>query len=113
MSISYWQAEVHSNARNKGFWEAGACRGDIPEKIALMHSELSEALEEYRKGCSPVTIYFNTDKPGKPEGIPIELADAVIRIMDFCGAYGINLEGAIQMKHAYNTTRPHKHGKVC
>lgn len=86
----------------------------IPEKIALMHSELSEALEEYRNGRAPDEIYFNADKPDKPEGIPVELADCVIRIFNFCGEMGISLGHAVKIKMAYNETRPFKHGgKKC
>ena len=48
---------------------------------------------------------------GKPEGIPIELADAIIRICDTCGQYGIDLDRAIRLKMEYNKTRPYKHGK--
>lgn len=46
----------------------------------------------------------------KPEGIAIELADAVIRILDYCGHVGIDIEKAIEIKHEYNKTRPYKHG---
>jgi NTP pyrophosphatase (non-canonical NTP hydrolase) len=48
---------------------------------------------------------------GKPEGIPIELADVIIRICDTCGQYGIDLDRAIRLKMEYNKTRPYKHGK--
>lgn len=94
---------VHHNAVNKGFWEGQ--RNDA-EQIALMHSELSECLEAMR------------DDPNAPsEKIPAfskveeELADAVIRIMDYCGGRDLDLLGAILAKMEYNEGRPHKHGK--
>ena len=75
--------------------------------IALCHCELSEAVEEYRKGHEENEIYYYCQSP---EGVPIELADVVIRIMDMCGLYGIDLEEAIKTKMEYNKTRPHRHG---
>jgi len=97
--------EVYENSVKKGFWE-----GDRPfsETIALCHSELSEALEEARKGKKPTEIYFEN---GKPEGISVELADCVIRIWDYCGREGIDIEGVVKLKHNYNLSRPYKHGK--
>ena len=47
----------------------------------------------------------------KPEGVAVELADAVIRIADLCGHLGIDLEEVIEIKMAYNEGRPYKHGK--
>lgn len=53
-------------------------------------------------------------KRGKPEGIPIELADAIIRILDYCGYAGIDIDAAISQKHEYNKSRPYRHGgKKC
>lgn len=101
------QLDVGGWAHRKG-WDFDAKA--TPEKIALMHSELSEALEEYRAGHAPKHIYYSDT--GKPEGIPIELADTVIRIMHYCDNFKINLEEAIEIKMAYNETRPFRHGKV-
>lgn len=97
----------YENAVEKGWHEQERSVGDL---IALMHSELSEALEEYRNGHDTTEVYYNADKPRKPEGIPIELADCVIRIFDFCGKYGIDLEEALNEKIIYNKSRPHRHG---
>lgn len=105
---------AHLTARHKGFWpigesgEVGAF--NVSEKLMLIVSELAEAQEELRKGLSVTDDYQS--ESGKPEGFGVELADAVIRIADLCGALGIDLEGAILRKMGYNATRPHKHGKA-
>lgn len=97
--------EIHQNAIEHGWWEEERSFGDI---IALCHSELSEALEEHRNGHLPTEIYYSNTE--KPEGIPIELADCIIRILDYCGKEGIDIEEAIRIKHEYNKTRPYRHG---
>lgn len=116
--------EAHENAKEKGWWDK------VPEvgtSFMLMSTELGEAMEEHRKGMSPTAIYRETDLGNrhpypplsspdptallrKPEGIPIELADVVIRIADFCGYHKIDLAYAIKLKMKYNKTRSHKHG---
>lgn len=124
MTIHELVQEAHANAARHGFWD------DPPEvgtSIALIHSELSEALEEFRTGNRVVAdeptpgryysgvngrvSYSKTALCPKPEGYEIELADAVIRIADLCGYIGIDLEDAIREKMIYNATRPYKHGK--
>ena len=112
--LPYMQTEVHALAKEKGWWPEdvvelgdGALASLIAEKIALIHSELSEALEEARKGRH--TLYY-PDASGKPEGMNIELADAVIRIMDLCEFLGIDLLSEIRVKHAYNAGRSYRHG---
>jgi NTP pyrophosphatase (non-canonical NTP hydrolase) len=102
-SFVFMQDEVHSNAKDKGWWD-GEKRND-GEAIALMHSELSEALEALRTG-NPLDA-----KCPEFSNLTIELADCVIRIMDYCGANNLPLADAIVAKHNFNKTRPHKHGK--
>jgi NTP pyrophosphatase (non-canonical NTP hydrolase) len=109
-SINQLVQEAHTNAINKGWWEEDRSFGEL---IALMHSELSEALEDYRNGYAPSQMYYEPTHHGtefKPCGIPSELADVVIRIFDACGRYNINLQEAIEEKMAYNATRPIRHG---
>ncbi len=107
MNIAEMVNDVHEIAVQHGWWEEERSFG---EHIALCHSELSEALEEYRNGHSPNETYFNDGKPNKPEGIPTELADVIIRIFDICGRYSIDIQKAIEDKHEYNKSRPYKHG---
>lgn len=106
MQINEIVKEVGQNAREHGWWDGE--ERTFGELIALCHSELSEALQEYRDGRKPTDTYYLSY--GKPEGIPSELADTVIRIMDMCDHYGIDLEAAIMEKHEFNKTRPYKHG---
>ena len=104
ISLRELQRIAHENAVQKGWHETRRSDGEM---ICLMHSELSEALEELRNGKAPSEVYF---KDQKPEGVPIELADVVIRIFDFCGLHNINLQSAIVTKMLYNQTRPYRHG---
>ncbi|WFR63054.1 hypothetical protein P9222_00980 [Paenibacillus amylolyticus] len=120
-TISELVEAAHKNAESKGWWVRNPSFG---ETIALIHSEASEALEDFRNGKQPTEMWYEAknfdgqiierytmlDADWKPCGIPSELADIVIRVMDVCGHYGIDLEKAIQEKMAYNATRPQRHG---
>lgn len=139
--------ESHSNSASHGFWDNERTIETLPSKLALIHSEVSEALESYRNPDSdnlvPVparlietlltAVGIEGDGDGdyqppieawgeltniydrwrdKPRGFDIELADIIIRVADLAGAEGIDLDAAVQRKHAYNVGRPHKHGRV-
>jgi NTP pyrophosphatase (non-canonical NTP hydrolase) len=95
------QRAVHENAVNKGFWKANC---DVGTKIALIHSELSEGFEAWRNG-------LNDDKLKSRPGLEVEMADAIIRMMDLAQKLDMDLAGAIVEKHSYNKTRTYLHGK--
>ncbi len=103
-TIALLKTECKRIADEHGFTDATP-----GEDIALMHSELSEALEDIRKGKPMSELTYEGEKR-KPVGVPSELADVVIRVMHFCGKHGINLGKAILEKMAYNESRPFKHG---
>lgn len=115
-SINGLVNSVHDNAKSHGWWDGE--KRTLGELIALMHSELSEALEEHRnedklkeKGFNPEHyLALDKDRLFKPEGIAVELVDCVIRIMDLFGKEGWNFEEILLEKHAYNKKRPYKHG---
>jgi hypothetical protein len=97
---------AHDNAVAHGFYQAPP---SIPERIALMHSELSEALEDFRDGNMQLT--FDVSHDNKPIGFPTELADTIIRIVDLACYLEINLDEAVRIKMTYNERRPFRHAR--
>jgi hypothetical protein len=95
-------ADINENARNKGFWDKERNDG---EAIALIHSELSEALEALRHGNPP------DDKIPEFTGVEAELADAIIRICDLAAGRQWRVFEAMAAKIQFNTTRKRLHGK--
>lgn len=131
MSLNELAQEAHQIAVEHGWWDKEPTFGDL---VSLMHSELSEALEEFREGRPMVwkaCMTAESDTPcleegcgdwndgkcelvclsPKPEGISVELADCIIRILDWAGKEGVDLDAIIREKMDYNRTRPYRHGE--
>lgn len=88
-------------ARDHGWEDPNQNDGEL---ICLMHSELSEALEALRHGNPP------SEHIPEFSGVEEELADAVIRIMNYAANKGHRLPEAILAKKEFNRNRPYKHG---
>lgn len=124
MTLNALAQQIHATAKEKGWWDDGAQSRSLGDQFANFHAEISEAWEEYRKfgmeggyfiyagsGTSlSVSHQEALARGAKPEGIAVELADCIIRILDTCAAYDIPIDEALQLKLAYNQTRPHRHG---
>ena len=85
---------------------------NIPVKLVMIHSEVSEALEEYRNTppeCEVSYLYYSADSD-KPQGFGVELADIVIRVLDLAEMLGMDLTDLILTKMEYNRSRPYRHG---
>lgn len=112
-------------AESKGFHEDRPKEGQAladwqGNKLMLIVSEAVEAHDEIRNGKTSKETYYPTavygasvidDGPFKPEGVPSEIADIVIRCFDFAYTEGFSLAGIIAEKLEYNATRAYKHGK--
>lgn len=111
-TLNQLAAEAHQNSVDHGFYDDND--GSVSyegNKFALFHSEVSEGYEELRAGHEASEVYYNEDKPTKPEGVAAELADVLIRIFDYAGWKGIDLDAIVEEKMKYNASRIYKHGK--
>lgn len=128
MNLNEWAREIHANAVEHGFWEP---KMEFNTALMLIVGEIAEAMEEHRAGrpmvwhkcnlyggeCGDTCDYMVRgacecgNAQVKPEGIAVEMADALIRILDWFGSEGLDVEAIVREKHEYNKTRPYKHGK--
>lgn len=101
--------EIHTSQVEKGFWGKELEQFNLDRKLLLIVGEVAEAHEELRSNDNPHYVYYRED--GKPEGFEFELADVFIRLMDLAGALSIDIGARVAEKHAFNQTRPYKHGR--
>jgi len=118
--------EAYDNAKAHGFHDVSRTVGDA---MMLITTEVAEAFEAYREGGklnemlyealpgyppNPAGLERKSQSPDgrlyKPVGVPSEMADIIIRVLDFCGEHAIDIERITLEKMAYNRSRPFKHG---
>ncbi len=106
-SLKDWTTYLNQRSRANGWWREYEEPGQsetikkiiVGAKFALIHSEISEALEAYRKDLPDQHLPHLS-------GVAVELADAFIRIADLAGELGIDLESIVAAKQEYNDIRP-------
>lgn len=97
-------AVVHKDNVAKGFWPEDKTSRNVGEALMLAVSELAEGMEAHRKD-------LNDDHLPQYKGLPVEIADAIIRLMDLGTGFGLPVARAVVDKLEYNRKRPFKHGK--
>ena len=124
--------DIFEANKEKGFWDEPR---SLCETTMLIVTELAEAVEEERSGRAGVWYNHNGtgwradevvvdddglvydedryyERPFKPEGVDIELIDALIRLLDLLGSRGVDVDELLKQKLAYNRTRKPRHGKA-
>lgn len=108
-TLSEMIEEVHACNVQHGWYEKERTFGD---DTALLHTEISEMFEAFREiGTEKRTRPKKDGEPiGKPDDVGSEAADILIRLLDTCYRYGIDLDEEFNRKMRFNWTRPHRHG---
>ena len=116
--------ELRANAASEHEYDTAMLRNYYMVKVGLIMSEGAEALEELRSGRPVDQNYYThngvetdfstrgNNELNKPEGVPSEIADIVIRCFDFADEAGFSLIEVILEKLDYNDTRSRLHGKT-
>ena len=118
-TLNQLRDEIHEYAISKGFWDKERETGTL---LMLCVSELAEAMEADRNVLYADLELIEKDKENFidfkwsfensiKDTFEDELADTIIRILDLCGAKGIDIEKHIELKMKYNATRERMHGK--
>ena len=105
MEIKPISEEIHQTAVEKGWWEKPRSFTDV---MMMIVTECAEAVEHYRNGAPINQLFYEGDN--KPDGVPAEMADILIRVFDACVEYDIDIEEALEVKIKYNKSRPYRHG---
>lgn len=129
MTVNEFAKAIHENAVAHGWYDTPV---DFQEVAVMVHAEISEAVEEWRggnplvygtcalaaEGCQYSGVCDRVGQPGgdgvdgpcKPEGVAVELCDAVMRIFDYLAYMGVDIEAVLEAKYAYNVGREYRHG---
>jgi len=122
MNLNNLAEEIYEGNKEKGFWDQGR---NVGETLMLVVTELAEAMEVHRKTGNiriselrkkivldaPMELFPSKFRMLSKDTFGDEIADALIRIFDLAGGFGIDLDFHVSQKLRYNATRPHKHGK--
>ncbi len=105
MNLPDLQKYVFGVMESKGFHsDRSNSRDDVIVRLALVHTEISEAIQEVKRH------WIDQGSPELRHAVGLELADAMIRLLDLCGCLGMDSESLIFEKMKVNESRPHRYG---
>lgn len=110
-SLNELAQEIHAVSQGKGFWPESTERNP-GEVLMLIVTEVAEAMEAIRDGYPLDEMEYGGELRNKPIGVPSEMADIVIRVLDACAGWGIDIDTAVREKIDYNRTRDRLHGRA-